>query len=316
VDRTVYFKYKVVQDFHMDHFSFITGRGCPYSCTFCANSASKNLYKGKGRYVRKRSVENCIEDLLESKRRYPIRRLVFEDDTFILNEGWTLRFLEAYAAKVRLPFIGNARADQVTPEIVSALKKAGCTGVKMGVETGRESLRNEVLKKRIPDHAYVEAARLLHAAEIDIQSFNMVGIPGGSLEADWETVHFNRRIGVKHAWCSITNPYPRTEIMEIAVQSGCLERQELTDGFFPESFFAPSKMRIPDRRQVANLHHLFNLCVSYPRLEPLMRFLVRLPLTPLYEKTFKFVHALYLKAFYRFRWRTYLKFLWYCRKMY
>ena len=35
VDRAVYFKYRVVQDFHMDHFSFITGRGCPFSCSFC-----------------------------------------------------------------------------------------------------------------------------------------------------------------------------------------------------------------------------------------------------------------------------------------
>ncbi len=315
-DRSVYFKHKIILNFHMDHFSFISGRGCPFSCAFCYNGAGKALYRGKGRYVRKRSVDNCIEELLEAKSRYPLRRIVFEDDTFILNEAWIIEFLERYRDAVSLPFIGNTRADQVTKEIAHALKRAGCTGVKMGVETGRESIRNGILKKGISDESFRTAAQLFHKEGIDIQSFNIVGIPGGSLEADWDTVRFNIELRVKHAWCSIMSPYPKTEIMEFSIRHGYLRPEELRDGFFPETYFMPSKLKIPDKRKITHLHHFFDLCVTHPRVIPLVRILIALPLGALYERFFKLHHSISLKRFYRFRWSTYLRFLWYCRKMY
>jgi len=315
-DRSVYFKHKPILKFHMDHFSFISGRGCPFSCAFCYNGAGKALYRGKGRYVRKRSVDHCIEELLQAKGQYPLRRVVFEDDTFILNEAWILEFLERYRESVALPFIGNTRADQVTEELVSALRRAGCTGVKMGVETGREAIRNGILKKGISDDSFRRAAALFHKAGIDIQSFNIVGIPGGSLEADWETVRFNIELGVKHAWCSIMAPYPKTEIMEFSIRQGYLRHEEIGDGFFRETYFSPSKLRIPDKRRVTNLHHFFDLCVQHPRLIPLVRILIALPLGFVYERLFKLHHSISLRGFYRFRWSVYLRFLWYCRKMY
>ena len=38
----------------------LAGRGCPFQCTFCFNHAYQRLYRGKGRYVRMRSVDNLI----------------------------------------------------------------------------------------------------------------------------------------------------------------------------------------------------------------------------------------------------------------
>ena len=42
---------------------FITGRGCPYSCTYCYNQGFHALYRGKGKPVRRRSVDSVLEEL-------------------------------------------------------------------------------------------------------------------------------------------------------------------------------------------------------------------------------------------------------------
>ncbi|KPK42874.1 MAG: hypothetical protein AMJ78_01005, partial [Omnitrophica WOR_2 bacterium SM23_29] len=62
----------------------MTGRGCPYSCSYCFNHSYRQLYKDAGKYVRQRSVDNCIEELIYYKSKYKIDEIFFYDDTFTL----------------------------------------------------------------------------------------------------------------------------------------------------------------------------------------------------------------------------------------
>ena len=44
-DRDIYRKYSLFRDQNVD--VFMSGRGCPYNCTFCFNKGYNELYKGK-----------------------------------------------------------------------------------------------------------------------------------------------------------------------------------------------------------------------------------------------------------------------------
>lgn len=90
---------------------FMAGRGCPFSCSFCFNARFRDLYKGKGCYVRLRSVENLISEIEYVKDNYKLNTVYIQDDTFILNKKWTLEFLKEYKKKIDLPFICLIRAD-------------------------------------------------------------------------------------------------------------------------------------------------------------------------------------------------------------
>jgi anaerobic magnesium-protoporphyrin IX monomethyl ester cyclase len=52
-------------------YSIITSRGCPYRCRYCYNSYRWNQYKGKGKYLRARSIGNVLEELSSVKKKYP-----------------------------------------------------------------------------------------------------------------------------------------------------------------------------------------------------------------------------------------------------
>lgn len=123
------------------------GRGCPFNCTFCSAHAFKELYKGKGKYVRFRSISNVIEELEMIRAKYNPSCFSFNDDTFILNKNYLFEFLNIYKERVNLPFACLIRADLITDELVKLLKETNCYFTAFGIESGNEKLRNIVLKK-------------------------------------------------------------------------------------------------------------------------------------------------------------------------
>ena len=60
-DKDIFFN--EYSGFIKNSFMIVTSRGCPHSCSFCANSYLNNLYPEKAGYVRRRSVQNVIEEL-------------------------------------------------------------------------------------------------------------------------------------------------------------------------------------------------------------------------------------------------------------
>ena len=83
----------------------MTSRGCPYSCNFCVGSLYKEIYRGKGKIVRRRSVENTIAELMNIKKHFPkVRQIAFVDDVFSIDLDWIANFVKQYKASVNLPF--------------------------------------------------------------------------------------------------------------------------------------------------------------------------------------------------------------------
>ena len=107
-----------------------------------------------------------------------------------------------------------------------------------------------------------------------------------------------------------------TEIREIALAKGLLKEWDSDEDFFRESYFVDTALSIPDKRKVRNLHHFFDICVRFPFLIPLIKLLLPLPLTWLYERIFKFDHVFSLMRFYHIRFIPWMRFLWNCRGIY
>ena len=146
-DRSLYYKYKFLAD--SPEKAFLSGRGCPYDCTFCFNHAYMQRYKGKGPFLRQRKIDNVINEIKEIKLRYPLELVFFQDDTWVLNKKWLYEFLPRYRNEIGIPFVAYVRADIVDEKLISQLKDSGCSIVDMGVETGNENRRNMLLKKNI-----------------------------------------------------------------------------------------------------------------------------------------------------------------------
>jgi anaerobic magnesium-protoporphyrin IX monomethyl ester cyclase len=266
---------------------FITSRGCPYDCTYCFNHALAEIYRGQGRRLRQMSVAKVIEEVRSVQERYPMQFVVFLDDLFIVHAEWLRELAAEFPSEVGLPFFCNVRANLVTPEKIDLLKRAGCVSVGMGLETGNPSLRNQVLKRNLSDAQIVEASRLIREAGIQLLTTNMLGLPGGTLENDFETLALNHACQPAYANAFLYQPYPRTELGEYARNQGYV--QGSLDDIDPSAWERSVLAFASDaeKRQIENFNKLFALAVEWPWLVPLLRRLIKIPPNPLFRLFYK-----------------------------
>ncbi|MGB0805232.1 MAG: B12-binding domain-containing radical SAM protein [Salibacteraceae bacterium] len=287
----------------------ITSRGCPFHCSFCFEDAMRDLYKGKGKYVRIREMDEVIEECKQLVRDTDVKVIYFADDVFGMSRSWLYEFLEIYKKEVGLEFICLVRADLVAADRQYAVKlaEAGCKSVFFGIESGNEDLRNQVLKKQLTDQQIIEAADLLHQAGIKFRTYNILGLPDETLEDAFSTLELNIKIKADYPWCSLFSPFPGTELTDYAFAKGYLsptfDYEKLT-----KSFFTESKLDIPNIREMQNLQKFFQTAVLWPWTYPLIKQLIKLPPNILFQAWFGLIYFhVYVQSEKRSFWST-LKF--------
>lgn len=278
-DRGLYYdKYKFIRNMTMKR--FISGIGCPYNCTFCHNPLLRELYKGKGKYVRKKSIERTILEIQEVKRKYPLKTVHFSDDTFTIDKEWLLKFLKEYKKRINLPFTCNVRIDLVDEEIAREMKKANCYAVTYGLESGNERMRNIIIKKELSDSTIIKNTRLLKKAGIKVLTTSIVGLPGETLENAFETITLNRKAGVDFTRINVLEPYPKLEIVSYSKAHGYLDKDFCLEAFdqTPQLSLIKSKWQ----KEFSNLCLFAHIGVRYPILMPLIKQLIKLPPNKIY----------------------------------
>jgi len=146
---------------------FLTSRGCPFSCTFCCNSVLRQIYQGKGSYVRRRSVDNVIEELIRGKEFRNLKRVAFVDDVFTFDFEWLKEFCLKYKKFINLPFSCYCHPKATNEEMIRILKDAGLTNAGIGIQSGSEKIRHEYFQRYDTNEEILKAVRILHKYGID-----------------------------------------------------------------------------------------------------------------------------------------------------
>jgi anaerobic magnesium-protoporphyrin IX monomethyl ester cyclase len=263
----------------------VTGRGCPHDCSYCFNHVYRQLYRGKGRQVRRRSVGHVMSELRQLKAD-GCRFVRFMDDTFTLSPPWVEEFAARYKSEIGLPFSCMVRANFVSERIVRCLRDAGCYRMLLGIEAGDERVRNEIFHRNMSRELMLSAARIIREAGVKLVTASILAVPGGSFEADWETLRLNVECRPHFASASLLNPFPRTAIFAIAEREGMLGAAELhkVEASFGYGLRSPLRFADPrEQRRSENLQKFFPLAARFPWLLPLVRRLVELPQNRLFD---------------------------------
>jgi len=220
----------------------MAGRGCPYGCSYCCNPALRRRFKGLGKYVRFRSPDNILAEVRALASSYPIKTLNFQDDVFTLDREWTLRFCQAYGQEFAFPFCINTRVESINDEeLVAALARAGCRSVRIGLESGNEQLRTEILKRRMSNEEVRQAFALARKYGLDTYTCNMLGIPGETAAMIEQTIALNRELEPTDLQFSVFYPYPMTELYDLSVRDGLITG----DQFLPSYYERKSVLNLP-----------------------------------------------------------------------
>ena len=159
--------------------AILTGRGCPYNCTFC--------FQGTGHDYRVRSVANVMEEVHYVLSRYsdPVY-IGFMDDLFTADPQRTLALCsELKKIKEKRPgfhWYAEARANILAdfPELIPAMKEAGLIAMQFGIESANKEML-KLYKKMITIEQVEKAIR--KCAEYDIFQIVVSFILGGPFES-------------------------------------------------------------------------------------------------------------------------------------
>ena len=277
--REIYYKYKFIRDLPIKR--FVSGIGCPYRCTFCHNPMQIKMYKGKGTFVRKKSVDRIIKEVRQVKDRFVLKRVHFSDDSFVLDKNWLRNFLEAYRKEINLPFSCNIRVDRVNEEIIREMYESGCWGISFGIESGSDRIRNGILNKNLKEKDIINNSKIIKKYGIRLIITNLMGLPEETLEDAFKTIEINQKIHVDYTRANILVPYPKTEIVDYAIERGLLPADYSIHSF--DQVLRKSLIKSPYMREFENLCALFNLTVKFPFLTPLTKRMIKLPFTRVFS---------------------------------
>lgn len=172
---------------YRDH-CMISSRGCPYSCTFCAD---RSLWGGK---IRRRSVDNIIKEIEYLNDRYKINLIDFVDGTFTYDRNYLYEFCKALIdSRLNVKWRCTARYDNLDEDILKLMKKANCSGLYFGLESGSNRLLRLMNKKMTVEDNIVKS-QMVHDSGILSASSVLLGLPGETREEMEATLRLMKEV--------------------------------------------------------------------------------------------------------------------------
>jgi len=210
-------------------YAVLAGRGCPFQCSYCSNHILKKLAPGS--YVRFRSPENIIAEIKDITVRFPIkkREIYLEVESFGVNKEWAIDLcskLEHFNKTLIQPFSFGANLrltlNADLKRFFAALKKANFRFINIGLESGSERVRREILRRNYSNKDVINAVTMARKHGLKVAFFNMVGLPGETIADFKETVEINRMCLPDWHLTSIFFPYPGTDAYSLCEKQGLL----------------------------------------------------------------------------------------------
>ena len=154
----------------------ISARGCPNLCTFCCNAAfSKSV-------LRLREPKDFVDELEFLKDKYGFRGFNFWDDTLTISKEHVKSICqEILGRKLNINWYARARVNTVDEEIIDIMKKAGCSRISFGIESGSPRMLKEI-KKNITLEQARKAVKLSSKAGMIVSLNFIVNLPTETME--------------------------------------------------------------------------------------------------------------------------------------
>jgi radical SAM superfamily enzyme YgiQ (UPF0313 family) len=189
----------------------------------------------------KRSVRHYTGDYMEAfltelVKRYHYRSIYFDDDTFNLGDKHVERMC-AVMRKIGVPWSAMCRADTSRMELWREMKESGCFGVKIGFESGNQSVVDNIVNKRLNlDYARDVVAELKRLG-MTVHGTFTYGLPGETTEQMMDTKRYRESLELDTCQESGCAEIEGTPLHSLATQSSLAKYSgaKLDEGYLRET---------------------------------------------------------------------------------
>jgi len=213
--------------YHSYVYTLMASRGCSLNCPYCHHNVERRVYKGLGKYFRVRSVESVILELENAKRKWNIKRVMFEDDMLLDNREWILELCKEYKKRIGVQFMMIGHPTQVDDEMAKALSDAGCKYIEIGVQTFNELVKHDILKRPEYNKDVISHLLLLKKYGIKFNVDQLAGLPCDREEDLVYSAKVYNYLRPNRIYFLFLTYYPETEMCNIVSDLGYATDDEI-----------------------------------------------------------------------------------------
>jgi len=195
--------------------SIITSRGCPYTCTFCADAT---FYKGN---VSDLSAERIASQSERIHKEFGVNYLMYTGDNFGINRERLHEFCRIMIKK-KLSLKWNCQIScSIDEETAKLMAKAGCTAVILGAESGSQKILDLLTKGIVKE--FEQTFWRLVKNRIIPTLFIQYAFPTETAADFKETMDFIKRLDNPPYLFMKFVPYPKTVLYDYCVSQNLVK---------------------------------------------------------------------------------------------
>jgi len=219
--------------------------GCPYNCFFCLATAVS------GEKVRYRSPDNIIAEIKECVNKYDIRSFVFWSDLFTANKDFVRELCKKLTAEnLNIRWSSNSRVDTIDEETLVLMKKAGCTLLSMGIESGSQEILDKIGKKITKEQAK-NTVKLCKKHGLQTFAYFVIGLPWETKENILETVNFALELDTDYVNFYTATVLPGSRMYKYVLENSLGEIKD----FYKNPYYYPCvKTHYLSKDEIVGLH--------------------------------------------------------------
>ncbi len=191
----------------------ITGRGCPFQCTFCCNAL--------GNESRRRSVDSVLQEIERNINEFGCESIAFLDETFNLKTDWLQEFCSELIRKglnKKITWSCSMRVSGNSYEMFQLFRKAGCYYVFFGFESAEESTLKRIKKGTKISHMRDSVKWAKQVGIIPVGAF-IIGLEGSTEDEVFKAIELGKELDLYSITFPIAVPFPGTKLRELALKN-------------------------------------------------------------------------------------------------
>ena len=207
-------------------------RGCPYSCSFCIETMYHDMYKGLGKFVRRRSVDSIVKEVNMHRNRPNNRkkRVYFIDEVFGSAPEFMDEFAPRYRKEVGLPFDVLYHPKSLKVRTIGKLVEAGVKEINFGIQTGSDKIRNEIFTRPGTNSEVIELTKEISKNNINIRYDLILDNDFETKETLKECVNLISQLPKPVTFNTFSlQHFPDYPMTKMAVEAGHITEEELED---------------------------------------------------------------------------------------
>lgn len=187
---------------------FQASRGCPYSCTFCAERNITGKIHGTKNPMRSRNVDDVLDEIESVAQQYNLNKFKFIDATFDWTSKYVIEFCKRKIERgITIEWECMIHAASAREQMFPWLKKSNCGQINVGCESGSDKIL-KCMRKQTNTAKIEKVFDWGKDNDIERRGFFLMGAPEETEDDLKMTEEFVERIMPDYFGITILCPYP------------------------------------------------------------------------------------------------------------